>query len=341
MPGSSTRIHRLIESIVPEPILRMASRALPAFLKRAVAGAVESKLFAGVETRLERRSAEKVKAATRAISRGELDADLAQARFPPAAVVFVHSSLSRLGFIEGGAETVIAALQRAMGPGGTLAMPAFTMAGTMENTMRSGSVFDVRQTPSGMGKITEALRCVPGARRSVHPTHSVTAVGPRADWLTEAHHLDPHPFGRQSPLGRLLEADGWVMGLGTDLGTVTFYHVVEDLEPAFPRRVYTPDSPLSARCVDEAGAEHDVKVMTHDPAQSMVRIDKPGGIAIRALMTRHLTQHHGLRHIKVGASQAWIIRAGELYRGTADLMRRGITIYSAAEALPAGELERA
>ena len=48
-----------------------------------------------------------------------------------------------------------------------------------------------------------------------------------------------------SPLGRVLEADGYIMGLGTDLGPVTFYHVLEDLcGDSFPFPVYTPDSPV-------------------------------------------------------------------------------------------------
>ena len=40
--------------------------------------------------------------------------------------VFVHSALSTLGHVEGGADTVIAALLSVVGHSGTLAAPAFT-----------------------------------------------------------------------------------------------------------------------------------------------------------------------------------------------------------------------
>ena len=40
--------------------------------------------------------------------------------------LMVHSSLSALGEVEGGANTVIGALLEAIGPTGTLAMPAMS-----------------------------------------------------------------------------------------------------------------------------------------------------------------------------------------------------------------------
>ena len=39
--------------------------------------------------------------------------------------LMVHSSLSALGHVEGGPETVVDALREAVGPGGTLIVPAF------------------------------------------------------------------------------------------------------------------------------------------------------------------------------------------------------------------------
>ena len=157
---------------------------------------------------------------------------------------------------------------------GTLAVPMFTMAGGMADTVRSGVVFDVLNTPSGTGRITEMVRQSPGAVRSLHPTPSVAALGPRAQWLTEAHHLDSHSFGAVSPLGRLIEADGFVLGIGVDLGPVTFFHTVED-SGDFPFTVYTTNSPLPAVCRDKDGRDIDVKVMVHDPAASGTRSDRP------------------------------------------------------------------
>jgi aminoglycoside N3'-acetyltransferase len=282
-----------------------------------------------LESRLARRSERRHGTGRRAIDRAELERDLAAAGFPDGAVVFVHSSLSKLGFVQGGAETVLGALEAVVvGRGGTIAMPAFTMTGTMHETLKSCQPFDVRTTPSGMGKITEALRRNPDSRRSIHPTHSVAALGPRADWLVADHHRSPFAFDADSPLGRVLEADGYIMGLGTDLGPVTFYHVLEDLRGEdFPFAVYTPDSPLAVEVTDWDGQPVRMAVMAHDSAVSADRIDKPTGTAVRAFMQDYLERDGGLRWIKVGDGRAWVIRAADLFTCLECLMVQGITIY--------------
>ncbi len=48
--------------------------------------------------------------------------------------VFVHASMNRMGYIEGGAETVIRALMEAVGPAGSIFMPTFSTTGSMEIT---------------------------------------------------------------------------------------------------------------------------------------------------------------------------------------------------------------
>jgi aminoglycoside 3-N-acetyltransferase len=90
-------------------------------------------------------------------------------------LVQVHSSLSAFGYVEGGATTVVGALLDVLGREGTLMMPTFNH-GRFE-------LFDIRNTPSVNGAITEALRKHPLARRSMHPTHPYAAIGPLADWL--------------------------------------------------------------------------------------------------------------------------------------------------------------
>jgi aminoglycoside 3-N-acetyltransferase len=93
-------------------------------------------------------------------------------------VLLVHSSLSAMGHVIGGAETVIQGLLEALGPEGTLLMPALSY----EIVTPERSTFDVRRTPSNVGIIPEYFRTRPGTRRSVHPTHSACGVGP----LTQA-----------------------------------------------------------------------------------------------------------------------------------------------------------
>jgi aminoglycoside N3'-acetyltransferase len=329
------RTERWLGTLTDSPLGATVASLMPNPVKAAVRALLRSPLGASVETRLTR-SAERALAVSRpVVTRAALDRDLARLGLPEQPVVFVHTSLSRLGYVEGGAATVVEALEALVVEhlGGTLAMPAFTMAGSMVATLRGQAAFDVRTTPSGMGAITETFRRRPGVARSLHPTHSVAAKGPLARWLTENHHLDPRSFGPHSPFGHLLEAErGWLLGLGTDLGPVTFYHVLEDLDPGFPRRVYTLDSPLPATCVDWDGTAHRVEVHAHDPEASAGRIDRPEGAWIRARVTAELGAR-GLRWHAVGAGCAWTMPAAAMHAGLADLLARGLTIYtSEAEA---------
>jgi len=324
------RVHRLIKKLVPEPIMAVLSRLLPGALKQKINATIESGLGDRLEARLEKDSVEQQKKSARTVTRDDLRRDLEALSLPTGATVFVHTSLSRLGFIEGGAGTVAEVLKELIveQAGGTLAMPAFSIQGSMADTLRSDDLFDVRSTPSGVGKITEVFRGGADVERSLHPTYSVCALGERAKWLTEDHHKSEKSFGEISPLGRVLECGGYIMGLGSGLGTVTFYHVAEDLRDDFPRQVYTADSPIEKKCVDKKGEIQNLRFYGHDPEASVVRIDKPNGLWIRGHLTEYMERNHGLRWITVGEGQAWIIPASQFYLGILELMEGGITIYS-------------
>lgn len=124
-----------------------------------------------------------------------------QLNIPPGALVCVHSMLSGLGYIVGGPETVIKAIQRAI-PGCTIMMPSFPFSGSAKDYVDSGAIYDRDNTPSQSGLLTECLRKMPGAVRSLHPTHPCVALGPRAHELIDGSENSPTPFGDDSTYGR-------------------------------------------------------------------------------------------------------------------------------------------
>lgn len=160
--------------------------------------------------------------------------------------VLLHSSLSRLGWIAGGAVAVIQALLRVLGPGGTLMVPTHTSDNSEPSCWQNPPVpaawwplirahlpaFDPAVTPSrGMGRIAETLRTWPGALRSDHPVGSFAALGPAAarlvgDGLTVPAGL-AQMFGETSPLARLYELDGRVLLLGVGHDCNTSLHLAE------------------------------------------------------------------------------------------------------------------
>jgi aminoglycoside 3-N-acetyltransferase len=92
--------------------------------------------------------------------------------------------------------------------------------------------------------------------RSLHPTHSVTAFGPRADELLLSHHTAPGPCGQGTPFMRLADDPrGFILLLGVNHESNTAIHGVEELAQLeyvlYPKPcralVQTPDGPIEAR----------------------------------------------------------------------------------------------
>lgn len=160
-------------------------------------------------------------------TKDDLTQDFLELGVRPGSVLAMHSSFKSLGPVEDGPETVLDALLQALGPEGTLMVPTPTY-----NMVKwTGEPFVQDSTPSRVGLLTELTRKRPGALRSLHPTHSVTAIGPMARELTE-NHLASTPLGMGSPWDRLRLADGDVLMLGTRLDTCTLIHLSESLAPA-------------------------------------------------------------------------------------------------------------
>lgn len=171
-----------------------------------------------------------------------LTADLRTLGVAEGAVLMVHSSLSAVGHVEGGAETVIAALRAALGPEGTLVMSAarnsISVQGLVdevsevdvERARAATPPFDAKTTPSQMGKITEMFRTQPSVLRSPHPTVSITAIGPAARDLTAMHPID-WATGPASPFHRMWEADAQLLLLGVGFNRLTMLHFAETRLP--------------------------------------------------------------------------------------------------------------
>ena len=141
-------------------------------------------------------------------------------------LVCVHSRFSSLGYVKGGPEAFIAALLDSVGPAGTIMMPTFSMSGSMLSYVESGEVFDVRNTPSKVGLVTETFRKIPGVIRSLHPTNSVAAKGPLSLELVKEHDKSNTPYGNHTPYGRLKSMKGKILMVNTHVHS--FLHHIQE-----------------------------------------------------------------------------------------------------------------
>ncbi|HNT78229.1 MAG TPA: AAC(3) family N-acetyltransferase [Anaerolineae bacterium] len=156
------------------------------------------------------------------LTQAALEAGLRDLGLTRGAAVEVHSSLSSLGQVEGGAATVVDALMAVVGEAGTLAMPAFPISkplpltaeekarGILAKAQLYGLDYD---GPTGMGVIADELRRRPGA--IVGPGfHRVCAWGRDAERLSAG-------------FGALVEADAWALLLGVNIERCSSMHHAE------------------------------------------------------------------------------------------------------------------
>ena len=161
----------------------------------------------------------------------EIVAGLRRLGLPTGSRVLVHSSLSSFGHVEGGADTVIYALLEAVGSSGTVLVP--TLTATAQHSSKNPPVFDVANTPCWTGRIPETFRSRTNAVRSLHPTHSVAAIGAAADELTREHTYSVSPCDDLSPYGKLAQSEnGYVLLLGVGHKSNTTFHHIEELAGA-------------------------------------------------------------------------------------------------------------
>jgi len=145
----------------------------------------------------------------------------------PGDTMLVHSSFKSLGYVPGGIETLIQGFLLLLGSSGTLLLPALVWG------QPDDAIFDLNKTPTVLGAVPEYFRRRPGTVRSMHPTHSVCAVGARVEELLGSHLQDSTPCGPNSPFHKITAQDvdntSWILMLGCGLGPNTTMHALEEL----------------------------------------------------------------------------------------------------------------
>ncbi|MFD3929995.1 aminoglycoside N(3)-acetyltransferase [Streptomyces sp. NPDC058614] len=175
------------------------------------------------------------------VTRDTVSAQLLSLGVRPGETLLLHSSLSSLGWVCGGAVAVVQGLLDTLGPDGTLVVP--TQSGDLSDpalwsnppvpeewwpAIRAAMpAYDPLVTPArGVGVIPETVRNWPGALRSAHPQTSFAAIGPGAAAVLDGHGMDCR-LGERSPLARLEEMGARVLLLGAGYDACTAFHLAE------------------------------------------------------------------------------------------------------------------
>jgi aminoglycoside 3-N-acetyltransferase len=232
----------------------------------------------------------------------------------PGGVLLVHTAFTEVRPVEDGPLGLIRALRTALGPDGTLVMPAMT---------DGESVFDPATTPTHlMGITAELFRQQPGVVRSGHPGASFAAAGPLAVRICAPQPLSP-PHGPDSPVGRVHDLDGQVLLLGVEHSESTTLHVAE----AIAGVPYSVSHPC---VVAEGGATRTVMIAETDHCCVRFRL------ADDWLRARRL-QNEGA----VGSGHARLSRARDIVAVVVERLKRDPLIFLCAPSARCEECDAA
>ena len=223
-------------------------------------------------------------------------------------IVLIHSSLKSIGRVEGGADAVIDALLYVLGEEGTLIVPALT--GKRENSPSNPPVFDVLKSPCWTGTIPETLRKRQEAIRSIHPTHSVSAIGAKKYEITKGHELSYSPCDDKSPYYKNAIMGGFILFIGVAQESNTSIHMCEELAQV-PYHLQKEVTHMIATGYD--GEKTVVKNRLHDwekPETDFNKLDE--------LYKTNTIMKIG----KIGKSTTRLVNAASMLDFTVDLLRK-------------------
>jgi aminoglycoside 3-N-acetyltransferase len=118
-------------------------------------------------------------------------------------------------------DTLFGGITDLLGLEGTLVLPTFTYSAT------KGEVYNVKQTQSDVGLLTEFFRKRPGVKRSLNPIFSVAAYGSKADVFSHSSANDC--FGHDSCFGLIYKYNSWIFTLGCSFDRITFIHYLDQI----------------------------------------------------------------------------------------------------------------
>ncbi|MEK7474406.1 MAG: AAC(3) family N-acetyltransferase [Candidatus Coatesbacteria bacterium] len=153
----------------------------------------------------------------------------------------VHSSLRSFGRVDGGADTVVAALTKTAA---LIAVPTFCWDASVRHATRDHVEHNAAEEPDpldpghpipfdpatsriddDMGRIAKTVAGWPGARRSGHPLVSWAAWGAGAEAVVRDHGWDD----AFRPIKRVVDLNGSILLLGVTLTSCTAVHLAEEM----------------------------------------------------------------------------------------------------------------
>ncbi len=236
-------------------------------------------------------------------------------------VLLVHSSLSKIGFIENGPKDFVDALLEVVGSEGHILMPNSPNASFQLEYIQQLSVFDVQNDASKLGAITEYFRKLPNAIRSEHPTEPVSCIGTDADFFVGSHFGNLTPYNVNSPFYKVSQRKGKILYVGVTLDNAgTNLHTLEDAITDFKFPIYH-EQIFDVKVKSMDGTVKSMQTKVHNPVWSKKR-QCDGLLPL-------FVEKNVARKVKIGHAETWLFDAEKMLELMIESYQsNGVTMYT-------------
>lgn len=200
-----------------------------------------------------------------------------------------------------------------IGKDGVIMMPYYPPINSTEWAARH-EVFDMRNTKSGMGILTNVFSKMPDVYMSKHPTKAVCVWGKNAEYIASDHDKATTPFYWDSPYGKYFKIHSKSVGLGVT--HIPIFHAIEDILSSsydffYQKNVFT------LKVIDKNGDCTNVDTLVHED-----------NILNRCVNPRDFVPTlncKSYKKIDVGYGFAYTINNDELFKTCEDCFEKGYT----------------
>ena len=156
------------------------------------------------------------------IHKQDIKIQLEQLGIQKGMLLIVNADTLHMGYLNGGCQAVIEALMECVGYEGTIVVPTFT-------PQYKDPACQKDKPPRQQWQFLRNDAVL----RSNHPLYSFAAWGKYAKLICDKHPLH-FALGKDSPLGKIYEMNGYCILLGCEYEACTMFHMAEYQEDIFP-----------------------------------------------------------------------------------------------------------
>ena len=250
---------------------------------------------------------------TKKYSEDDLIAQFPQMGIHPNDRIVVNSSMSRIGILQNGPLTLVNALKRYITEDGLIVMPTYPHRSSY-TYLENYKMFNVKETPSMNGAITECFRKSDGVYRSVHPTHPLAAWGKNAKEIMKGHEKSKSMYDEYSPYKKLLDLGVKNVLIGVNLDHMIMIRIIDDLYKDYPINPYL-EKKYVVPVKDYEGKIINVETTCHDPNYFGLE---------RANMKIYPYIKDIITYGKLGKATTWVMDAKRVYDIQIECAKKGI-----------------